>query len=242
MLGASLMRRLLILSSVVLALGVPFAIGYHLSATNRATTPVALPNVVDEVREALAARYYRAVPPEVLHKGSVDEMISALDDPYTEYLAPQAYKLVREETASSYSGIGVSLLPSTHGFLVVALRPGPAARAGVRVGDVLVEVDGEAATSAADVLGALSDRKKGESVPLTVIRDGHRTELHATLEDNPGPAWRSSERDRFQPFEGFDAFAGPGAEQTRRALDDARRRIDDLERRIQRLERRENRM
>jgi serine protease Do len=133
--------------------------------------------------------------------------------------------------------------PSDRGVLVDAVKAdSPAARAGVRVGDVLVEVDGEAATSAADVLGALSDRKKGESVPLTVIRDGHRTELHATLEDNPGPAWRSSERDRFQPFEGFDAFAGPGAEQTRRALDDARRRIDDLERRIQRLERRENRM
>ena len=109
------MRRLLILSSVVLALGVPFAIGYHLSAANRATTQVALPNIVDEVRDALAAHYYRAVPDEVLRKASVNEMISALGDPYTEYLAPQAYRLVREETASSYSGIGVSLLPSTRG-------------------------------------------------------------------------------------------------------------------------------
>ena|SRR5579862_693513 len=169
------MRRLLILSSVVLALGVPFAIGYHLSATNRATSPVVIPNVVDEVREALAARYYRSVPPEVLQKGSVDQMISALGDPYTEYLAPPAYKLVREETASSYSGIGVSLLPSTHGFLVVSLRPGPAEHAGVRVGDTIVGIDGRPAVKLtmsqglASILGP-----RGTLVRLAVQRGAHK--------------------------------------------------------------------
>jgi membrane-associated protease RseP (regulator of RpoE activity) len=132
--------------------------------------------------------------------------------------------------------------PGDRGVLVDAVKTdSPAARAGLRVGDVIVEVDGEAASSAADVLDALSDRKTDDTVPIAVIRAGHRTELRATLEDDPGPTWRSSERGRLRPFEGFDGLGGPDAAQTRRALDEARRRIDELERRIQRLERRDSR-
>jgi carboxyl-terminal processing protease len=171
------MRRLLIPLFVVLALGVPFGIGYHMSAASRATAPVGIATVVAQVREALAARYYRNVPANVLDLGSVDKMISALDDPYTEYLAPAAYKLVREETASTYSGIGVSLLPSGNRFVVVSLQPGPAERAGLRVGDAIVAIDGSPSAKLtmsqglARILGP-----RGTLVRLTVRR-GART-LH----------------------------------------------------------------
>src|SRR4051794_13790533 len=102
------MRRPLILLAAGLALAGPFFLGYRWSGGSRATTPVVIPNAVDEVRNALAAKYYRPVPDEVLQLGSVDEIISALGDPYTAYLTPPAYQLVRQETASSYTGIGVS--------------------------------------------------------------------------------------------------------------------------------------
>jgi C-terminal processing protease CtpA/Prc len=99
MLGAIQMRRTLILLAAGLVLAGPFFLGYRLSEGSRATTPVAVSSLVDEVRNALAARYYRPVPPAVLKLGSVDEIISALGDPYTAYLAPPDYKLVRQETA-----------------------------------------------------------------------------------------------------------------------------------------------
>ncbi len=115
MLGAIQMRRTLILLAAGLVLAGPFFLGYRLSEGSRATTPVAVSSLVDEVRNALAARYYRPVPPAVLKLGSVDKIISALGDPYTAYLAPPDYKLVRQETASSYTGIGLRVLPSPHG-------------------------------------------------------------------------------------------------------------------------------
>src|SRR6478672_1510525 len=149
------MRRILILLGAVLVLAGPFVLGYRLSAGSRATTPVAIPSVVDEVRSALAARYYRPVPSSVLQLGSVHEIISALKDPYTAYLAPPDYQLVRQETASSYTGIGVSVLPSPNGYVVVSMRPGPAQRAGVRVGDTIVRV-GNASTKGLSVTKALS--------------------------------------------------------------------------------------
>jgi carboxyl-terminal processing protease len=134
------MRRLLIAAVVVLALGGAFVVGYRASAGSRAHSPVAAPRVVDEVRSALAARYYRPVPASVLQLGSIHKIISALGDPYTTYLGPASYRLVRQETASTYEGIGASVLPSRHGFVVVSLRPGPAQAAGIHVGDTIVRI------------------------------------------------------------------------------------------------------
>ena len=194
------MRRFLILGVVVLALGVPFAVGYELSSSNRATTPVAIPSIVDQVREALAEHYYRPVSTQVLRLSSVDEIISALGDPYTAYLAPPAYKLVRQETASTYSGIGVSLLPSPHGFVVVSLQPGPAQQAGVRVGDRILNVDGASVTQVADGLASilgppgtlvhLSIARGGRTLGLDVRRDViHAPVVHARLLSYAGKRW-----------------------------------------------------
>ena len=74
---------------------------------------------------------------------SVGEMISALRDPYTAYLGASEYKLIEHETSSSYSGIGVGILPSASGLVVSSLRAGgPASNAGVLVGDTIVAIDG----------------------------------------------------------------------------------------------------
>lgn len=147
-----------------------FAVGYR--AAEHA--PVAAPGVVDEVRSALAARYYRPVPERVLRLTSVDQMIAALGDPYTTYLAPTDYRLVEHETASAYGGIGVSLLPSSRGLVVVSLRD-PARIAGVRLGDTIVRVGGASVTAlgasraAARILGPA-----GSTVRLGIVRHGRR--------------------------------------------------------------------
>jgi carboxyl-terminal processing protease len=140
------MRRPLVFLAVGLVLAGPFVLGYRLSRGSRVTGPVAVPTVVDQVRDALVARYYRVVPAQVLKLESVDAMISALRDPYTAYLAPEQYQLIRQQTASRYSGIGVSVLPMGHGFTVASLRPGPAKRAGVHVGDMIISIDGTPTT------------------------------------------------------------------------------------------------
>jgi carboxyl-terminal processing protease len=167
------MRRPLILLAVGLALAGPFVVGYHLSRSSRATTPVAIPTLVDRVRDALAAQYYRPIPSAVLQLRSVDEIISALGDPYTAYLAPADYELVRQETASRFSGIGISMLPTSRGFVVVSMRSGPAQRAGVRVGDTIVRIGGVRAAklSMAQALARILG-PRGTTVHLALTRLG----------------------------------------------------------------------
>ena len=70
-------------------------------------------------------------------------MISALHDPYTDYLTPTQFRLLSRETSSSYTGIGASVLPATGGLEVMDTKAGgPAARVGIRSGDVIVAIDG----------------------------------------------------------------------------------------------------
>lgn len=153
-----------------MAVAAAFLGGYRTSLGGRAAVPAAVPRVVDEVRSALAARYYRPVPDSVLRLGSVHEIISALGDPYTAYLGPEAYRLVEQETTSSYGGIGVSVLPSSRGLLVVARR-GPARAAGIEVGDTIVRIGGRAAAPSL-ILGP-----PGTTVRLELLRSGRRVSL-----------------------------------------------------------------
>lgn len=128
--------------------------------------------------------------------------------------------------------------PRDRGVLVDAVRPdSPAARAGLRVGDIVTDVDGDAAKSASGVLEALSDRKKGDEVPVVAFRSGQRVELRARLDSDPGPVWQSQS----QSFRGVPGmpddmngwFRSEGApDDMRGAIDELRKRMEDLEHRL----------
>ncbi len=124
--------------AVAFALAVAVARGHHRSA------PVRAESVVDQVRAELASSYYRPVPARVLAQGTVASILAALKDPYTEYLNPAAYSLLQQEISASYSGVGVTVLPSSDGLDVVSVDPGPAREAGMRPGDVIVGINGGA--------------------------------------------------------------------------------------------------
>jgi carboxyl-terminal processing protease len=119
-----------------------FFLGLTLADRGGGPPPQPALSVVEQVRAELASRYYRQVPAGVLARASVESILAALGDPYTEYLDPSAYRLLRHETARSYSGIGVTVLPTASGLAVTAVYAGPAREAGIRVGDRIVAVDG----------------------------------------------------------------------------------------------------
>jgi carboxyl-terminal processing protease len=159
-----------------------------MSAASRTTARIAAPRVVDQVRLALASRYYRPVPDQVLQLHSVSKIISALGDPYTTYLAPDAYRLVRQETSSAYGGIAVGVLPSPRGLVVASLRDGPARRAGVRVGDTIVRID-DVATSSLSPAAAMARilGRPGAPVRLQLVRGGERIDVRVRRERIEAP-------------------------------------------------------
>jgi membrane-associated protease RseP (regulator of RpoE activity) len=136
--------------------------------------------------------------------------------------------------------------PEDRGVLVDRVQSdSPADRAGVRVGDVVIEVDGDRAGSASDMLSALADRKKGEAIEIVVYRAGHRQVLSATLEADPMPGPRGFGRtfrgnfgDHFEEmremFRDLPTMPQGGAGRMQRELRD---RLIELEKRLEKLER-----
>jgi serine protease Do len=90
--------------------------------------------------------------------------------------------------------IGVSVSPLTKqlgdhfgvadgkGLLVSTVRENsPAAKAGLRAGDVIVEVNGKPVSADLDLINALSEKSEGD-ISLTVVRDRQRRTMSVTPE------------------------------------------------------------
>jgi S1-C subfamily serine protease len=76
--------------------------------------------------------------------------------------------------------------PSVPGALVNNVAQGsPAAAAGIQQGDVITAINGQAITSESDLLVALAHAKPGQTVSITVNRNGQIITLHATLGELP---------------------------------------------------------
>ena len=63
---------------------------------------------------------------------------------------------------------------------------GPADQAGLRNGDIITRVDGDAVTEPSDIAKAIADDKPGDQVAVEVMRSGSSTTLSATLGTRPG--------------------------------------------------------
>jgi carboxyl-terminal processing protease len=167
-------RRALPLPVVGALCLVAFAVGLGIAHGNG---PHRADPLAARVRTELRDSYYRPLPPQVLALGSVPAIIAALHDPYTEYLDPAAYRLIRGQTGERYSGVGLTLWPVARGLGVAAVPPGPARRAGLRPGDTILAIDGRAAAGFGfdEALGRILG-PPGTSVTLDVLQAaGRRT-------------------------------------------------------------------
>jgi len=83
---------------------------------------------------------------------------------------------VTEELAKGFN------LPGPEGALVTSVRDGsPAAAAGVKAGDVIVEYDGRTVARATELPRAVADTPVGRTVKLKILRDGASVTLTATV-------------------------------------------------------------
>ena len=78
-------------------------------------------------------------------------------------------------------------LPSPDGAVVAAEPRGPAAAAGLKLGDVIVAVEGKAVKNAGDLMETVMERRPGDRVTLDVVRYGDRRRVAVRLEEFANP-------------------------------------------------------
>ena len=92
-------------------------------------------------------------------------------------MTPMTAELRTHEGAPEEAGVLVSKV----------IEDSPAWRAGVRVGDVISAVDGEAVATPHDLARAIRGKKAGDAVTLELWRDGAVQNLTTTVEEREGP-------------------------------------------------------
>ena len=100
--------------------------------------------------------------------------LSSYDDKYTVYYTADEYKKLMESTSGKFYGVGALCSINESGGVMVldAFEDGPAYKAGVRDGDVVIKVDDTDITGM-DLSSAVALIKgdKGTQVNLTIVRD-----------------------------------------------------------------------
>jgi carboxyl-terminal processing protease len=94
-------------------------------------------------------------------------------DPHSTYFDKDDAEAFDEETSGAYDGIGVEVQPLADGTIqvIAPIDDTPAARAGIKSGDVIVAVDGKPLQPGEDSQAPLRG-KPGTPVLLTLVRDG----------------------------------------------------------------------
>ena len=77
-------------------------------------------------------------------------------------------------------------LPVARGALVQSVEPGsPAAKAGIKGGDIITAIDGKKVSSKDDVSNAITSKKQGDKVTITILRAGKHKSVQVTLANRP---------------------------------------------------------
>ncbi|WP_019190321.1 S41 family peptidase [Levyella massiliensis] len=124
-------------------------------------------------REAIQSDYLFPYKKEDLETGIYKGLFWGLKDPYSEYYTAEEYKRLMEDTTGKFAGVGLVITAGEDNLITVVspIANTPAAKAGLKAGDKIVEVDGQA--YAGKELQEATEHMRGKpktSVELTVQR------------------------------------------------------------------------
>ena len=138
--------------------------------------------LVNEALDTISHDYYRPVERSQLLNKGLSAMVASLDDPYSHYYDPSAYRSFLSQSNPHLSGIGIDVMPDPRGLRVVDVFPGsPAARAGLAHGDLIVNVSGTSlAGHTSDFASRLIRGPAGTRVRLTIVRGRQRRVMLVT--------------------------------------------------------------
>ena len=126
--------------------------------------------------------YVERVDDQKLIYGAIKGMLDTLD-PHTVFMPPEVFKEMKIDTSGEFGGVGIEIARKGNSVVVVApVEDTPAARAGIRSGDVILKIDGES-TQGMDAAQATQKMRgpAGKRVTLTLMREGFSAPQEITV-------------------------------------------------------------
>lgn len=156
--------------------------------------------LLDEVQSILDQVYVRQQPGYVERQyGAVRGMLGTLNDPYTFFIDPPVAASESDVLAGTYGGVGVQIVRSASGALLVYPFAGSSAEAaGIGEADILIGIDGELVdgTLPLDTIDQMlrGEVREGNGVEMTVLRAEDNEQFTAfvpfAVVNIPSVVWR----------------------------------------------------
>ena len=130
--------------------------------------------IFDEVLHFVETRYVEPHSSGDLYQKAIEGMLRELGDPHTTFMTADEYAQLHLQTSGEYGGLGIQISTRENYVTAVGVLPGtPAERAGIRVGDALLQINGQDARGWSDDQAVKVLRgPKGTPVKLRVRRVG----------------------------------------------------------------------
>ena len=128
-------------------------------------------NLFGEVMERAKVSYVEEVSDKKLIESAINGMLSSLD-PHSSFLDGQSFKYMNEQTKGKFGGLGIEVTMENGVVKVVSpIDDTPAAKAGLKPGDYITNIDGEQVMG--QTLNEAVDKMRGKigtKVKLTIRR------------------------------------------------------------------------
>lgn len=129
-----------------------------------------------QVLDMVEQHYVKDIPRSELIRDAIKGLLEQLD-PHSAYLTEEDFKDIQESTAGKFSGIGIEISLDNGRLTVVSpIEDTPAHKAGLRAGDIILEIDGQT-TQEMNLNDAVKRIRgqSGTSVTLVILHKGSKT-------------------------------------------------------------------
>jgi len=159
---------------IALLLVASLALSFGAGCAQGSRTPSSLGQDFDIVTEAWNIIFQDYVDKDrldasLLSQGAIKGMMEALDDPYSSYLDAKTYQLALSGMEGKFEGIGAEIAIRDGQLMIIApIADSPAAKAGIRAGDKILEIDGRS-TSGMSIAEAVFNTRGPKGTPVRLL-------------------------------------------------------------------------
>jgi carboxyl-terminal processing protease len=140
-------------------------------------------DLFSDAYEKVRDNYVRPVQDQELMSGAIAGMVAGLD-PHSSYMDPKAYADMQVTTKGEFGGVGIEVTMEDGLIKVISpIDDTPAARAGLKTGDFIAAINGDAIQGMG--LNDAIDKMRGPAgskVTLTVLRQGEKKPFDVSLQ------------------------------------------------------------
>ena len=138
-----MLKKSIIIYTLIIGLISSCAIAKEQKKQEEDVNTYELLNIFGEVMERTKVSYVEDISDKQLIESAINGMLTSLD-PHSSYLNAEDFKYMNEQTSGKFGGLGIEVTMENSVVKIISpIDDTPAAKAGLKAGDYITDIDGE---------------------------------------------------------------------------------------------------